>query len=141
MRSFTIKIVVFVLSIASVGFCSQASSAPFSCNARLGTVLVYADGSVNVLHSGRGDYTYVCNLNTPWKGVTVQTCAMWTSLLLKLKGEGKNAIFFYYGGDGASCANMDVYSNAPAPTYIGVIDDVASTSSKIAKLPVVPPQP
>lgn len=35
-------------------------------------VLVYKDGRVNVLHDGRGDYTFICNLNTECQGVSVE---------------------------------------------------------------------
>ena len=95
----------------------MSAFANFSCSAVPEIVLVYGDGSVNVFHSGRNDYTYVCNLASPRLGVDPVTCAMWTSLLLAAK-KNNQAVQFYYPGTG-SCATLPVYSNSPAPTYIG----------------------
>ena len=93
------------------------------CNATIGAVLVYSDGSVNVLHSGRGDYTFICNLQNDWKGVKPSTCAMWTSLLQAQKRAAKPAQFYYYsGGAFSSCADIPSYSNAVPPVYIGAMD-------------------
>jgi hypothetical protein len=94
--------------------------ADYSCDVDVNRVLVYADGSVNVLHSGRNDYTYICNVKGTWKGIDTVTCALWVGMLQSTQNNEKNAVF-YYGGSG-SCATLPVYGNAPAPLYIGSID-------------------
>jgi len=91
--------------------------ADYSCNTIVNAVLVYNDGSINVLHPARGDYTYICNLNTPRLGVDTTTCAMWTALLLSAR-KAHTPVSFYYPGTG-SCATLPVYGNSPAPTYLG----------------------
>jgi hypothetical protein len=91
--------------------------ADYSCSATLTAVLVYNDGSINVFHPARNDYTYICNLNTPRLGVDTTTCAVWTALMLSARKNG-TPVTFYYPGTG-SCATLPVYSNSPAPTYIG----------------------
>ena len=95
----------------------MSAFADFSCNAVPTNVLVYGDGSVNVFHAGRNDYTYVCNVSQPRLGVDPVTCAMWTAMLLSAKKDNR-MLQFYYPGTG-SCSTLPVYSNSPAPTYIG----------------------
>ena len=96
---------------------SLPSYAAFQCTVNINHVLVYKDGTVNVHHSGRGDYTHICNLSTPREDVSITTCAMWTSMLQNIKKNMTKAQF-YYSGEG-SCEALPVYGNAPAPVYIG----------------------
>jgi hypothetical protein len=91
--------------------------AVYSCNVTVSNVLVYQDGSVNVFHSGRNDFTVICNLATERNQVAPATCAMWTGMLLAIKKKGGTATF-YFNGDG-SCATMGTYSSAPTPVYVG----------------------
>jgi hypothetical protein len=100
-----------------LGMLPVAALADYGCSTRANTVLVYNDGSVNVVFAVRGDYTYVCNLVTPRLGVDTTTCAMWTALLLTARKNASN-VMLYYSGSG-SCATLPVYSNSPAPYYLG----------------------
>ena len=99
---------------------SASSFSDFNCEVNVSRVLVYGNGSVNILHSGRNDYTYICDMDGDWKGVSTVTCAMWTSLLQNSQVNDKKVIF-YYGGTG-SCASLATYGSSPAPVYIGLID-------------------
>lgn len=91
--------------------------ASYTCSVTVNKVLVYANGNVNIKHSGRGDYTVICNLKTPRTNVSITTCAMWTSMLQNIKkNDGKAS--FYYSGEG-SCATLPTYSSSPTPVYIG----------------------
>lgn len=93
------------------------ASAAFYCQVKIQNVLVYQDGSVNVLHSGRGDYTVICNLANARGGVSTTTCAVWTGMLLAIKKKGGTAQFYFDGtGD---CSTIATYGDAPVPTYIG----------------------
>lgn len=91
--------------------------AAFECNVKIKAVLVYGDGTVNVLHTGRGDYTVICNLNNTRGVVTPTTCAMWTAVVLGAKKRDALATF-YFPGEG-SCATLNTYGDAAIPTYIG----------------------
>jgi hypothetical protein len=91
--------------------------AAYECYVQVANVLIYRDGGVNVLHSGRGDYTVICNLNGAYGGVSPTTCAMWTGMLQLIKKKGGTANF-YFEGEG-TCAAMSTYGNAPIPIYIG----------------------
>ena len=93
--------------------------AVFQCNVTVQKVLIYEDGSVNVYHTGRGDYTYICSLSEERKGVSIQTCAMWASMLQNIK-KNSGIAQLYYSGEG-SCATLPTYASSPAPTYIGDI--------------------
>jgi|GEM_PF-756877 len=100
-----------------------AHAAPFTCSVDVKNVLFYGNGAVNVHHSGVSGYTYICSLKSEYKGVSVETCAMWGSLLMKLKMEKKKAFFYYNSGSGYnSCATLPGYGAAPAPVYIGDVD-------------------
>ncbi len=99
---------------------ANSFSSTFTCEVDISRVLVYGNGSVNILHSGRGDYTYICDMDGDWKGVSTVTCAMWTSLLQNAQVNDKKVIF-YYNGTG-SCASLATYGSSPAPVYIGLID-------------------
>ena len=91
--------------------------AAYECNVSVKNVLIYREGSVNVLHTGRGDYTVVCSMKGTYGGVDPTTCAMWTAMLQSIKK--KNGIAnFYFDGTG-SCDSMGTYWSAPAPVYIG----------------------
>jgi hypothetical protein len=98
-------------------FASQQAAADYFCTVNVINVLVYSNGTLNILHSGRGDYTFVCNLNTERQGVSPTTCAVWFGLLEAIKK--KNGLAnIYFNGDG-SCSTLPTYGNAPAPLYIG----------------------
>lgn len=100
-----------------IGLLPLAALADFQCNVQVRNVLVYSDGSVNVYHTGRSDYTYICNLKTERLGVDTATCAIWTSMVLALK-KNANTAQFYYAGSG-SCATLPTYTFSPAPVYVG----------------------
>ncbi|MEJ7804925.1 MAG: hypothetical protein WKG03_03260 [Telluria sp.] len=106
------------LILAALAFAiSMNANAAYECSVKVANVLIYSEGSVNVLHSGRGDYTVVCNLNADRAGVSPTTCAMWAGMLQAIKK--KNGLAqFYFNGEG-TCATLPVYGSAPAPVYIG----------------------
>ena len=100
--------------------CALSAHAQFSCKVSINGVLAYNDGSVNVLHSGRGDWTVVCALGRPYtQGLTVgpETCAVWYATMLRAK-KNVQLLDFYFNGSG-TCATINTYWTAPVPTYIG----------------------
>lgn len=109
-----IKLIIFL--VMALPFQTFAA---FNCEVDVSRVLIYADGSVNVLHTGRGSYTVICNLKSERQGVSVTTCAMWASMLQNVQRNDEKAIF-YYDGTG-SCSTMGTYGSAPVPVYIGTV--------------------
>jgi hypothetical protein len=89
----------------------------YQCTVSVKNVLVYNSGAVNILHTGRNDYTYICNVSMDYKGVSPGTCVMWTVLLEAIKKKNGFAEF-YFDGTG-SCPTIFTYSDAPVPVYIG----------------------
>jgi hypothetical protein len=96
---------------------SLHANAAFVCDVKVSRVLVYTNGMVNVLHSGRGDYTVICDLNAVRLGVSPTTCAMWTGMLQAIMKKNGTATF-YYDGD-STCALLPTYGSSPAPVYVG----------------------
>lgn len=92
------------------------AQAAYECTVSVKSLLVYKDGMVNVLHSGRGDYTMICSLNSDY-GVSPTVCANWVALLESIKKRNGQANF-YYEGQG-SCATLPTYHSTPVPVYIG----------------------
>lgn len=111
------RLVISIVASAAIAAFPSVSHASFECNVSVRNVLVYQDGTVNVWHSGRSDYTHICNLNQDRLGVSPTVCAMWTSMLQQIKKSNGTAQF-YFGGDG-SCATLPIYGGSPAPAYIG----------------------
>lgn len=105
-----------------MGLLPLTASAGFQCDVQVSNVLVYANGTVGVKHSGVNDFIFVCNLHTERYGVTTATCAMWTSLLLNVK-ENLGKAQFYYQHEG-SCGALPFYDDSPAPWYIGDIPKI-----------------
>ena len=114
-RAPAIKVALFATAMVA----SSMAHAAYQCTATLNAVLVYSDGTVNVNHSGRNDYTVVCNLNVTWKGVPTSVCAAWTATLLQTK-RANGSLQFYYDGTSA-CSALPTYADAPAPVYIGML--------------------
>lgn len=101
-------------------FSVTAADADFSCTVSVLGVLQYGGGQINVLHSGRGDWTHVCNVSEPRtviRTVTPMACATWVALLLRAKKNG-TPLTFWFAGTG-SCATLATYDEAQVPTYIG----------------------
>ena len=113
------KIIVTILALYS-SFSVSNTAGPFACNVDLQNVLLYTDGAVNVMHTGRSDFTYICNLNSERQGVSITTCALWASMLIGAQNEGKK-VTFYYNGTASynSCATLPTYGASPAPVYVG----------------------
>jgi hypothetical protein len=93
------------------------ANAAFECNVKVINILIYSEGTVNIVHAGRNDYTHICNLNAERAGVSPTTCAMWAGMLQAIKKKDGLATF-YYGGTG-TCATLPTYASAPVPSYIG----------------------
>lgn len=112
MKTFVQKTALMLLAALPL-----SAVAAFECNVNVMRVLVYSNGGVNVLHTGRGDYTYVCSMNGDYGNVSPATCAMWTAMLQGIKKKNGTAAFYFDGA--GSCATLPTYGSAPAPVYIG----------------------
>lgn len=116
MKKFIVLLVSFLVAVAP----SMALAADFNCDVTIRDVLVYGDGSVNVFHSGRNDYTVICNISSARLGVQPATCGAWVAMLLSMKKRNVKARF-WYNADG-SCATLARYWESPAPVYIGDVN-------------------
>jgi hypothetical protein len=115
--------------VAAAALSSPAQADVFRCRAEIRGVLIYSDSSVNVAHSERGDWTVICNLTNFRSGVSPETCAEWTKLLLQLKAAGRRADFYYNTAAATSCADLPTYAAAPVPHYIGAIENEPPVTS------------
>ena len=86
------------------------------CHGKVERVYVDKSGSVYIFGNWRQDYTQICNVNSPWKGVSLELCKTWFSLAVTAKVSAGNVIVQY--GDVAACNSIPHYSNAPSPNYV-----------------------
>lgn len=110
---------VFLASTIALMCVPLPGFADFTCTVDVNKVLIYSNGIVNVLHSGRGNYTHICSLQQEYKGVSITTCAMWASMLANFQEKNRRAVFYYNDEAVQSCAELPTYNLAPAPIYIG----------------------
>jgi hypothetical protein len=78
--------------------------------------LVYNDGTLMIRSTWRNDWTYLCSMQVPWKGVSTEACFSWFGLLTAARTHNK-PIGIYYSGDTA-CSALATYVGAPAPVYV-----------------------
>jgi len=112
-----------LLTFISLFFFSLSANASFSCNVNISRILVYGNGNVNILHSGRNDYTFICNTKGTWKRIDTVTCSHWVAMLQNIQNNNGKAIFYF--AENGSCATLPTYGNSYAPQYIGSIKQTA----------------
>lgn len=96
--------------------------ADISCTGQVKNVLQYANGTINVFTSYRGDYTVMCSVKDHWKGVSPESCKGMLSVLLTAQSTGKR-IATYYSGNQYTCQTLPHYGSAPGPVYVGIAND------------------
>lgn len=57
----------------------------------------------------------ICNLQSAWKGVNVETCRVWYSTLLAQVSRAQPVKLYYLSHESSSCAAIPYYGNASAP--------------------------
>jgi len=113
------KSVPILTAIACILLGAARAEAAASCSGTVDTVLLYYDGSVNIIASWRGDYTYVCNVHGGWGGISAEVCLGWYGALVKAQANSLNVIAYYNTGS-YTCSNLPTYAAAPAPYYLGL---------------------
>ncbi len=111
-----------ILAAVLIGLmCTTTSyAASFGCYGKVTSLLTYANGGVNIRSSWRSNYTFICNLNAEWKGISPTTCAMWVGLVSSAMTDNANVQTYYTSPDDEfTCATMDIYGAAPPPVYVG----------------------
>lgn len=91
------------------------SHAAIDCIGKVVKVLLYADGTLNLLGSWRGDYTVLCS--TTYGSVSAEVCMGWYGLLVKAKAENTDVTVYY--NTTYACNNLPTYGSSPTPVYVG----------------------
>jgi hypothetical protein len=94
-----------------------AARADISCTGTINGVLLYADGSVMIQGSWRGDLTMICNTQNNFGGIDTSICLAWYGAAVK-SSQGHVIVGTYYSGDTYTCANLPTYHNSPPPVYL-----------------------
>ena len=90
------------------------------CSGTVQYVLMYNDGTVAVLGSWRGDYTYLCSSSGSWGAIPQDVCLAWYATAVKAADDGKH-VAIYYSPSTYTCSTLPTYSSAPVPFYFGVV--------------------
>lgn len=96
--------------------CAGANAGPLWCQGTVSDLFTYAEGSVLVLPSFRGDYVRVCNINVEIGGVSPVNCLAWFAVLKSAVQRQSQVIFHYV--DAPACNGLPTYGNAPIPGYV-----------------------
>jgi hypothetical protein len=105
------RILVLVLAAAAA-----PARADVYCAGTLLEHLVYNDGTFMIRGSWRNDWTHVCNMQAPWKGVSTEACYTWFGLLTAARTHNKPVGIYYVGN--FECATLPTYASAPTPLYM-----------------------
>lgn len=89
------------------------------CSGAVNSLLIYADGTVNISTSYRNDFTHICNLQTTRQNVDTLTCALWVGAIEAARKLNQNIKTYYTTNNNFSCDTIPTYAAAPAPVYIG----------------------
>jgi hypothetical protein len=101
-----------LLAVPTVGFTAV------ECRGKVDQVLLYADGSLNILGNWRGDFTILCNTNGTIGNIPTEICMGWYGLLTKAKADNLNVAVYYFTN--AACNALPTYGSAPVPVYVGL---------------------
>jgi hypothetical protein len=95
---------------------NSAVRADISCTGTLGGVILYADGTVMISSSWRGDWTSLCNSQNGWAGIDTSTCLAWYGAAVKAAAS-HIVVATYYSGNTYSCTNLPTYASSISPIY------------------------
>ena len=104
--------------IALIALCANAHAAPQTCTGKILRYLTYYEGSVVIYPDWRNDWLFICNLNTPWKGVSVASCAAWLSTVKAAVSLPTHPSTTTTYADAPGCSSVPTYNSAPAPDSI-----------------------
>jgi hypothetical protein len=118
------KMIVHAIFIAAVVVCNIAgnpltSHATVWCTGNITRVYVASDGSIIINPSYNGSWAQICNVGQSWKGIDPMTCAYWFSIAKTAVSQNSQVILMY--GDIDSCSTIPTYGEAPAPTYLMLV--------------------
>ena len=94
------------------------SGAATHCTGNVQDALLYADGTVNIRTSWRGDFTVLCNTNGTHGNVPAEVCLSWYAIAAKAAAD--NAFLTVYYAENLTCAALPTYAASPVPIYVGV---------------------
>lgn len=104
---------------AALALLSLPSQAATDCNGTVTRVLLYGDGTVNLLSSWRNDYTVLCNTNGTFGSIPAELCLSWYATAMNAAAHGKQVNVYYAAT--YTCATLPTYWSSPVPTYVGLI--------------------
>jgi hypothetical protein len=105
-----------VVAIAGMSMFSNAQAVDQYCSGLVSDHLVYSNGTLMIRAPWLNEWTYLCNLQSPWKGVSTEACFTWFSLVTAARANNKPVGAYYQTQ--LTCATLGTYENAPAPMYL-----------------------
>lgn len=112
---------ISMLCAAGVSLITPSSAqgqTPAYCQGTVANVYIEANGDLSMYAGWRGDFIYICNINTGRGAINATTCTMWSAILLNAQLNNKPVLIFYPTLTQDQCSTMPTYGNAPAPGYV-----------------------
>lgn len=89
------------------------------CYGQVKAMYVTKAGDVMVHTSFNPTWLQICNLQSVWKGVALESCRSWHALALTLRITQEPAGLHY--ADATACEALPNYGGSPAPTAFMVV--------------------
>lgn len=103
------------LSLCLMSAATPALAGSLSCVGALSQIMTTASGDLRVVPSWRGDWVTLCNVITPWKGVSIDVCKRWHAQALAAQITQGGAQIDYPVTAVSSCGGMGTNGSADAP--------------------------
>lgn len=111
------KFLIGLLSSVVLGGTPAVAQTSLYCVGKVSNMLIFADGSLMVLPSFRGDWVQVCSVTSTWKSIPTEICDGWLTTLTSALLADRFVTINYYSSTTA-CSQLPTYTNAPSPGYV-----------------------
>ena len=103
----------------AAAFCwvSQSAWANYACTGTTTSVAMDSGGGVNISNSSGLEFVWLCSVNTPSNGVSVEACKAMYAMFLSSKLSGAQVTLWF--SDGLSCTTHAAWAALPSGNYNG----------------------
>lgn len=115
------KKIIKAMLLSAVLFSQQGWGQNLTCYGFLSHAWVDSSNRFYIAASYRGDHTMICDLDTEWNGISTEVCKSWFAVVQSIISAGRFNSFItvrYVDTPHASCADLPLYSDSPAPLYV-----------------------
>jgi hypothetical protein len=106
-----------IMLAVAASLVSQSAWAGYVCTGTTTSVAVDQYGSVNTSNSSGLQWVFLCSVNNPYNGISVDSCKAMYATLMASKLSGAQVSFWF--SDGLSCTTQATWATLPVGSYGG----------------------